>query len=103
MLERAGVDGPYVLVGHSSADPYVRVFAARYPDEVAGMVLLDAQPADAFTAEPDYPAFYGPYRSVMTVAPSLARIGLGFPFFIARRSLWHPRGSRRERRGHRTA
>ena len=58
LLERAGVPGPYVLVGHSSGGPYVRVFAAQYPDEVAGMVLLDAQPADAFTALPDYPGFY---------------------------------------------
>ena len=58
----------------------MRVFATRYPDDVAGMVLLDAQPADAFTALPDYPAFYGPYRTVTTLAPSLARIGLGFPF-----------------------
>lgn len=55
LLERAGVPGPYVLVGHSSGGPYVRVFAARYLDEVAGMVLLDPQPADAFTALPTYP------------------------------------------------
>ena len=80
LLERARVAGPYVLVGHSSGGPYVRVFAARYPDDVGGMVLLDAQPADAFTALPDYPSFYGPYRIVATLAPSLARIGLGFPF-----------------------
>ena len=80
LLERAGVGGPYVVVGHSSGGPYVRVFAARYPDEVAGMVLLDAQPADAFTALPDYPAFYGPYRTVSSLVPSLARVGLGFPF-----------------------
>ena len=64
LLERAGVAGPYVLVGHSSGGPYVRVFAARYPDQIAGMVLLDAQPADAFTALPDYPGFYYPYRFV---------------------------------------
>ena len=76
LLERAGVPGPYVLVGHSSGGPYVRVFAARYPDQVAGMVLLDAQPADAFTALPDYPAFYQPYRTVTALSPSLARVGL---------------------------
>lgn len=80
LLERARIAGPYVLVGHSSGGPYVRVFADRYPDEVAGMVLLDAQPADAFTALPNYPAFYGPYRIVVTLAPTLARVGLGFPF-----------------------
>jgi pimeloyl-ACP methyl ester carboxylesterase len=76
LLERAGVAGPYILVGHSSGGPYVRVFAARYPDEVAGMVLLDAQPADAFTALPGYPAFYRGLRLVATLSPSLARVGL---------------------------
>jgi len=76
LLERAGVAGPYVLVAHSSGGPYVRVFAARYPDQVAGMVLLDAQPADAFTALPNYPGFYRNYRFVTALAPSLARVGL---------------------------
>jgi pimeloyl-ACP methyl ester carboxylesterase len=76
LLERAGVAGPYVLVGHSSGGPYVRVFADRYPDQVAGMVLLDAQPPDAFTALPDYPGFYEKYRFATALAPSLARVGL---------------------------
>ena len=76
LLERASVPGPYVLVGHSSGGPYVRAFAAQYPDEVAGMVLLDAQPADSFTALPAYPGFYSTFRTVATLSPSLARIGL---------------------------
>jgi pimeloyl-ACP methyl ester carboxylesterase len=79
LLERAGVPGPYVLVGHSSGGPYVRVFAARFPDEVAGMVLLDAQPADAFTALPQYPGVYSMFETVSTLSPSLARIGLLAP------------------------
>ncbi len=76
LLERAGVAGPYVVVAHSSGGPYVRVFAARYPDQVAGMVLLDAQPAEAFTVLPDYPGFYRIYQFVTALAPSLARVGL---------------------------
>jgi pimeloyl-ACP methyl ester carboxylesterase len=76
LLAGAGVAGPYVLVGHSSGGAYVRVFAERHPDEVAGMVLLDSQPADAFSALPDYPAFYDTYRRVATLSPSLARVGL---------------------------
>lgn len=79
LLERSGETGPYVMVGHSSGGPYVRVFAAQYPDEIAGMVLLDAQPAEAFTALPDYPGFYYPYRFVTALAPSLARVGLVGP------------------------
>jgi pimeloyl-ACP methyl ester carboxylesterase len=76
LLDRAGVPGPYVLAGHSSGGPYVRVFAVRYPDEVAGMVLLDAQPADAFTALPDYPGTYQSLRLAYGLGPSLARVGL---------------------------
>jgi pimeloyl-ACP methyl ester carboxylesterase len=79
LLERAGVPGPYILVGHSSGAPYVRVFAAQYPDEVAGMVLLDAQPADAFTGLPQYPGVYSMFETVSTLSPSLARIGLLAP------------------------
>jgi pimeloyl-ACP methyl ester carboxylesterase len=42
LLRRGGERGPYVLAGHSFGGLYVRAFAARYPDEVAGMVLLDS-------------------------------------------------------------
>jgi pimeloyl-ACP methyl ester carboxylesterase len=41
VLLEAGVPGPYVLVGHSFGGLIVRLFAAEYPDEVAGVVLVD--------------------------------------------------------------
>jgi len=41
LLERADVPGPYVLVGHSFGGFVSRLFAAMYPAEVAGMVLVD--------------------------------------------------------------
>ncbi|HEV3087126.1 MAG TPA: alpha/beta hydrolase [Candidatus Elarobacter sp.] len=40
-LHNAGVQGPYVLVGHSIGGLFVRTFAALYPADVAGMVLVD--------------------------------------------------------------
>jgi pimeloyl-ACP methyl ester carboxylesterase len=42
LLHNANVPGPYVLAGHSFGGLYVQTFAANYPDEVAGMVLIDA-------------------------------------------------------------
>lgn len=42
LLRAAGVPGPYVLVGHSFGGLLVRLYAATYPDEVVGMVLVDA-------------------------------------------------------------
>jgi pimeloyl-ACP methyl ester carboxylesterase len=44
LLERASIPGPYVLVGHSLGALNVEFFAARYPEAVAGMVLLDPPP-----------------------------------------------------------
>lgn len=41
MLERAGVPGPYVMVGHSFGGLVVRRFAAMYADQVLGVVLVD--------------------------------------------------------------
>ena len=32
---------PYILVGHSLGGPYLRIFAEMYPQEVAGMILVD--------------------------------------------------------------
>jgi pimeloyl-ACP methyl ester carboxylesterase len=41
-LAKLGERGPFVLVGHSFGGPVVRNFAALYPQDVAGMVLVDA-------------------------------------------------------------
>jgi pimeloyl-ACP methyl ester carboxylesterase len=41
-LSKLGEHGPFVLVGLSYGGPVVRNFAATYPQEVAGMVLVDA-------------------------------------------------------------
>ena len=40
-LVRAGERGPYVFVGHSVGGLIARVFAHAYPDDVAGLVLVD--------------------------------------------------------------
>jgi pimeloyl-ACP methyl ester carboxylesterase len=42
LLANAGIDGPYVLVGHSFGGLYVRMYAYQYPNEVEGMVLVDS-------------------------------------------------------------
>ena len=42
LLGNAGVQEPYVLVGHSLGGTNVQLYARRYPDEVAGMVLVDS-------------------------------------------------------------
>lgn len=46
LLANAGVPSPYVLVGHSIGGLIARVYAARYPGEVAGVVLVDSTTED---------------------------------------------------------
>jgi pimeloyl-ACP methyl ester carboxylesterase len=46
LLAKARVPGPYVLVGHSIGGLYVRVYADRYPDDVAAVVLVEATHPD---------------------------------------------------------
>jgi pimeloyl-ACP methyl ester carboxylesterase len=50
LLRVADVPRPYVLVGHSLGGLYARHFATRFPDLVAGLVLLDP-------AHEDYDAY----------------------------------------------
>jgi len=45
-LQNAGIAGPYILVGHAFGGDNVRTFADRYMAEVAGLVLVDADPSD---------------------------------------------------------
>ncbi|HWA64111.1 MAG TPA: alpha/beta fold hydrolase, partial [Caulobacteraceae bacterium] len=47
LLAASGEQGPFILVGHSMAGLRLRLFAARNPDKVAGLVLVDAATPEA--------------------------------------------------------
>jgi pimeloyl-ACP methyl ester carboxylesterase len=46
LLANAGEHAPYVMVGHSLGGPYVMTFTRLYPDDVAGLVFVDASHPD---------------------------------------------------------
>ena len=78
LLERGGVPGPYVLAGHSFGGLYVLTFASRYPDDVAGMVLIDST-APAPASAPTSPGNGGSalMDRVSALLSSSARLGVG--------------------------
>lgn len=59
LLTEADLPGPFVLVAHSLAGKTVRMFASAHPEDVAGMVLVDARSEliDALTPETEADAF----------------------------------------------
>ncbi len=80
LLQRGQIAGPYLLSGHSFGGLYALTFAARYPGEVAGMVLVDST-APASTANPaaTSPGDKGSddlMRRASALAATSARLGL---------------------------
>ena len=79
-LHRAGISPPYVMAGGSVGGEYVHIYAARYPAEVAGLVLIDSSVPDMH--EPDFVLsplnrMSGTTRHLICMAlPLMARLGI---------------------------
>jgi pimeloyl-ACP methyl ester carboxylesterase len=54
VLDAAGEDGPYVLVGHAFGGAYVRIFAGQNPVDVCGIVLVESSHPEMLTRFEEY-------------------------------------------------
>jgi pimeloyl-ACP methyl ester carboxylesterase len=80
LLGKAGIEGPYVLVGHSFGGMYMQTYAARYPDEVAGVALVDSSTEpDQFSQRPEGRDSQEPQKQRFAVVPQLVRLGVSLP------------------------
>ena len=80
LLSKAGIEGPYMLVGHSFGGMYMQTYAARYPDEVAGVALVDSSTdPDQFSQRPEGRESYKPQKQSYAVVPLLVRLGVSLP------------------------
>jgi pimeloyl-ACP methyl ester carboxylesterase len=77
LLNKSGIEGPYILVGHSLGGLFVRQYVAQYPGEVVGLVLVDGTHPDVLRRlPPELAAGFTPSEWVLTAFPLLARLGL---------------------------
>ena len=76
LLDRARIPGPYVLAGHSFGGLYVLTFAATYPNQVAGLVLVDSTAPRPGVAPPPTAGSYDLVGRIATVLPTVAHLGV---------------------------
>jgi pimeloyl-ACP methyl ester carboxylesterase len=80
LLGKAGIEDPYVLVGHSFGGMYMQTYAARYPEEVAGVALVDSSTdADQFSQRPEARESHEPQKQTFAGVPLLVRLGVSLP------------------------
>jgi pimeloyl-ACP methyl ester carboxylesterase len=77
LLNRAHVPGPYVLAGHSFGGLYVRTYAAKYPGEVAGLVLVDSTAAKSTPVSPQKAGSYSVLKHLSSLVATTSRLGVG--------------------------
>lgn len=79
LLQAAGVRGPYVLVAHSLGGLLARAYVSAYPDQVAGLVLVDSTTERNF---PEVEAARGPVIAQIDATLAVAQPGtpvIGMP------------------------
>ena len=75
VLTTAGIPPPYVLVGLSYGGPLIRLFAARHPELVAGLVFVDI-PHEAVFASPGAMTYLRRSVRMLRFAAAVAATGL---------------------------
>jgi pimeloyl-ACP methyl ester carboxylesterase len=65
LLTYAGIEPPYVMVGHSFGGLLMRMYAHAYPNEVVGLVLVDSY---HYTQMERYPRVHGQGNPMLLLA-----------------------------------
>jgi pimeloyl-ACP methyl ester carboxylesterase len=77
LLTAAREPGPFVLAGHSIGGVHALTYTHLYPNDVAGMVLLDSASPHQVELVTPFNGQYQLMRRALAVAPTLFRFGVG--------------------------
>jgi pimeloyl-ACP methyl ester carboxylesterase len=77
LLLKAGIQGPYILAGHSLGGIYALRFAGQNRQEVAGLVLVDAAHEELWSQLPEpFHRKWDRQINVIRVLATLSRLGI---------------------------
>lgn len=77
MLQSAGIKPPYILVGHSFGGLVMRRYAVTYPEDVAGVVLIDPMRCEEWPPlNPARQSMINRGKRLSRYAIPIARVGL---------------------------
>ncbi len=77
LLGRLGIEPPYVWAGHSFGGLLARMYAGMYPQETAGVVLLDSSDVEQYATFPSMDKAVSQLAGGIRLLKFLARLGLG--------------------------
>ncbi|MBL8771413.1 MAG: alpha/beta fold hydrolase [Phenylobacterium sp.] len=99
LMAASGETGPYVLMGHSMAGLYLRQFAAANPQQVVGLVLLDAVTPE-MVERPEAERFAAAMERIAQFGAVAGSLGLTKPlYWWGDRIGLPPQGRAEKRRG----
>ena len=77
LLNNTGIEAPFILAGHSLGGANIRVYTDMYPDDVAGLVLIESMHEEQWQRLPEEVFAYVESQSkALPVAALMARVGL---------------------------
>jgi pimeloyl-ACP methyl ester carboxylesterase len=81
LMAASGERGPVILMAHSMGGLYVRQYAAAHPDQVAGVVLIEAVTPELM-ANPQVAAFFRRFLTLARINNAFGSIGLTKPAYL---------------------
>ena len=80
LIAASGERGPFILMGHSMAGLHTRLFAGRHPDQVAGLVLIEATTPEQIDSRRTK-QFLGAFTAISRFAAVSASVGTTLPLY----------------------